>query len=151
MFLRREMSLYSGDYVKKGYSLNIPLDEGIQAENVDCSLMDNGRIGKKEKRFINGWTQSGEAYSLKEIWKLQYPGFYEKINGSLADVVAIYFASGDKSLRIRIPFTDGTYKELKLYGKTNLEEGDRVEISTIIGFEMHKKGLGPIIRFDVGL
>ena len=147
-FTTQEDTGYSGEYINMGYSSSMPLDGEIQSGDEDSLLMDNSNISEKKDRQINGWIQYGEAYSLKDIWKLQYPGLYEKIDGSLADVVAIYFASGDKSLRIRIPFTDGTYKELKLYGKTNLEEGDQVDISTIIGFEMHKQGLSPIIRYD---
>lgn len=140
-------SKYCGEYVKMGYSSGMHIDEEILSEE-DCTLIVNGNKCKKEERQNNGWTQFGEVFSLKDIWNLQYPDLYEKIDGSLADVVAIIFASGEESLRIKIPFMDGTFKELKLYDKTNLEEGDQVEISTIIGFEMRKKGFDPIIRFD---
>ncbi len=58
------------------------------------------------------------------------------------------FSSGLAYLRILVPLKDGTLRELKLSGKSNLIEGDKVIISSIIGQEYHKKNFDPIIRYD---
>lgn len=95
----------------------------------------------------SGWQPVGEAYSLKDIWEAQDID-YSAIDGDVAKVTATNFADGNVGLRISVPFKDGTKVELKLSGKSTLEEGDKVKISSITGQELHKAGSEPIVRFD---
>ena len=111
------------------------------------------------KRFIalakgavfnqSGWNPYGEQYSLKDIWEAQFPGenIFDKIEGDVAEVVAVEFASGDTALRLQIPFKDGSSVQLKL-GKGDYKEGDQVKISTIVGQELRKLGSDSIVRFS---
>lgn len=88
-----------------------------------------------------------EKHSLKEIWAEAHPGMYEKIEGEVAPVTATQFENG-VGLRITIPFTDGSSLDLKLSGKSSLEEGDLVKIDTITGQLLRKLGKNDIIRYD---
>ena len=94
------------------------------------------------------WEPTGEEHSLKEIWAVQHPGMYRKIKGDKAEVTATAFEDGNYGLRISIP-VEGQNKpmELKLSGKSELEEGDFVAIDTIKGVAL-KKGEATIVRFD---
>lgn len=89
-----------------------------------------------------------EKYTLEEIWDVTNPGLYEQIDGDTAEVTATEFADGQIGLRITVPFKDGTALELKLSGKSDLEEGDKVKISSIYGQELRKVGQEPIVRYD---
>ena len=79
------------------------------------------------------WRPFGEKFSLKDIWDVTNPGLYDQIDGDTAEVTATEFADGQVGLRISVPFKDGTNIELKLSGRSELEEGDLVLISTITG------------------
>ena len=94
------------------------------------------------------WKPFGDKFSLKDIWDVTNPGLYEEINGDEAEVTATEFSDGQIGLRITVPFKDGTSIELKLSGKSELEEGDKVKVSTITGQELHKVGQDPIVRYD---
>ena len=94
------------------------------------------------------WKPFGEKYSLKEIWAVTNPGLYDEIDGDVAEVTATEFSDGQIGLRITVPFKDGSNLELKLSGKSDLEEGDKVKIDTITGQELHKVGSEPIVRYD---
>ena len=134
--------VYDGKYVKMGYSSDSPLDyEVIQAKNDSCLLETPEEVNS------NMWTETGKIYSLRDIWKSEHPGLYDQIEGDMAEVIGIDLSIDERILRIRIPLKDGNHKELKLR-KTKLKEGNKVEISTIIGYEMHKKGHKPMIRYD---
>ena len=94
------------------------------------------------------WKPFGEKYTLKEVWEVTNPGAWEQINGDTAEVTATEFADGQIGLRISVPFKDGSNIELKLSGKSALEEGDRVKIASITCQELHKMGSDPIVRYD---
>lgn len=103
--------------------------------------------------MFNGsqWQPYGEEYPLKDIWAETNPGLYENIEGDTAEVTATDFADGKISLRITVPFKDGTSVQLKLSGRSELEEGDIVKIDSIKGQELHKAGSNPIVRYDAEL
>ena len=94
------------------------------------------------------WKPFGEKYTLKDIWAVTNPGLYEDIDGETAEVTSTEFEDGSISLRIAVPFKDGSTLELKLSGKSDLEEGDIVSIKSITGQELHKVGQDPIVRYD---
>lgn len=106
-------------------------------------------LAAEAKSTFNGssWTPVREAYSLKDIWEETHPGLYSQIDGDTAEVTATEFKDG-VGLRIEVPFKDGTSLELKLSGKSNLEEGDKVAISSITGQELKKIGSENIVRYD---
>lgn len=87
-------------------------------------------------------------YTLEEIWEVTNPGLYKEIAGDTAEVTATEFNDGQIGLRITIPFKDGSTVELKLSGKSALEEGDKVKISSITGQELKKAGQDNILRYD---
>ena len=96
------------------------------------------------------WEPYDEAFSLKEIWDYEYPDDdkYGQIDGEVAVVVAIESEDGNQFLRIRIPFKNGSSEELKLSPLSELEEGDKVDVSTIVGQEFHKEGCNSIVRYS---
>lgn len=100
--------------------------------------------------MFNGsqWMPTGEKYSLKDIWAETNPGLYDQIDGDEATVTATEFQDGSTSLRIEVPFKDGSAIQLKLSGKSELEEDDKVKISSIYGQELKKAGSDPIVRYD---
>lgn len=106
---------------------------------------------KKSVFNSSEWKPFGPSYTLKEIWDVTDPGLYDQIDGDTAEVTATEFADGQIGLRITVPFKDGSSIELKLSGKSDLEEGDKVKVSTIKGQELHKAGQDPIVRYDAEL
>ena len=94
------------------------------------------------------WKPFGEKFNLKDIWAVTNPGLYDQIDGDKAEVTSTEFADGQTGLRITVPFKDGTSIDLKLSGRSDLEEGDEVLISSITGQELHKVGSDPIVRYD---
>lgn len=95
------------------------------------------------------WRPVGDAYSLKDIWEAQFGADspYGNIDGDVATVVAVEFASGDTALRLEIPFKDGTSVQLKL-AKGDYDEGDKVKISSIKGQELRKVNSDSIVRYS---
>lgn len=97
------------------------------------------------------WTPvEGEVHSLKEIWDAQHPGLYDQIDGDTAPVTATEFENGIGK-RITISFKNGSTMDLKLSGKSVLEEGDEVKIDTIKGQLLRKIGQDDILRYDAEL
>ena len=107
-------------------------------------------VAAAQKSMFNSseWKPFGEKFSLKDIWDVTNPGLYDNVEGDVAEVTATEFADGQVGLRINVPFKDGTSIELKLSGRSDLEEGDKVKISSITGQELHKVGSDPIVRYD---
>ena len=89
----------------------------------------------------------GEKHSLKEIWDKKHPGMYDQIAGDTAPVTATQFENGIAK-RITISFKDGSSLDLKLSGKSTLEEGDLVKVDTITGQLLRKLGQNDIVRYD---
>ena len=94
------------------------------------------------------WKPEGEPMSLKDIWAETDPGLYDKIKGDKAEVTATTFEDGNMSLRITVPFKDGGSVQLKLSGKSDLDEGDVVSVASIKGQLLTKAGSDPIVRYD---
>ncbi len=94
------------------------------------------------------WKPFGEKYTLKQVWAELNPGLYEEIDGDVAEVTATSFSDGQIGLRITVPFKDGSSIDLKLSGKSDLIEGDKVKVDTITCQELHKVGQEPIVRYD---
>lgn len=111
---------------------------------------NQGFVSAVSKSMFNSseWKPVGEKYSLKEIWDATNPGLYDQIDGTTAEVTLTEFADGQTGYRITVPFKDGSQVELKLSGKSTLEEGDIVKIDSITGQELRKVGQDPIVRFD---
>lgn len=107
-------------------------------------------LAAAQKSVFNSseWKPFGQKYTLKDIWAVTNPGQYAQIDGDVATVTATTFSDGQVGLRLTIPFKDGSSVELKLSGKTTLEEGDKVKIDSIMGQELHKIGQDPIVRYD---
>ena len=89
----------------------------------------------------------GEKHTLKEIWAEAHPGMFEQIDGDTAPVTATQFENGIGK-RITIGFKDGSTIDLKLSGKSDLEEGDMVKVESITGQLLRKLGQNDIIRYD---
>lgn len=96
----------------------------------------------------NSWTPTGEEHSLKDLWDVQYPGLYARIEGNVATVDSILFPDGSIGKRLLIPIT-GMEKpyELNVGSKDVLVDGDKVAIDTIKGVQFAKEGRKPIVRF----
>lgn len=110
-------------------------------------------VAAAQKSVFNSseWKPFGEKYTLKEIWSVTNPGLYDEIDGDVAEVTATEFSDGQIGYRITVPFKDGSTLDLKLSGKSDLEEGDKVKIESITGQELHKVGSDPIVRYDAEL
>lgn len=97
------------------------------------------------------WKPVGDAYTLKEICDQTGLFNYKEIDGDEAEITEAEFSDGSTTLRITIPFKDGSDIELKA-GKAiqnGYDEGDKVPISLIFGQELKKAGQPSIIRYDV--
>ena len=97
------------------------------------------------------WVPTGDAFTLKEICDATGMFNYEDIDGDEAEVTAAEFSDGSTSLRITVPFKDGSSIELKA-GKgiqNGYDEGDKIKIALIYGQELKKAGQPSIVRYDV--
>lgn len=94
------------------------------------------------------WNPVGDAYSLQEVWDEAHPGLYDEIDGDEATVTETTFNDGSTSKRISVPFKDGSSIELKLSGRSNLNVGDQVKVSSIKAQQLHKAGNDDIVRYD---
>lgn len=94
------------------------------------------------------WKPTGEEHSLKEYWDAVQPGLYKKIDGEVAQVTATTFSDGNVGLRITVPIKGGDTIDLKLSGKSTLEEDDYVLVDTIKAVALRKVGQDDIVRFD---
>ena len=122
-------SEYSGKYKKTGYSSSEPVN--------------NEEIPK--------WTPIGDAFTLKEICDETGMFNYDDILGDEAELIGIEFGDGSSTLRIAIPFKDGSKTELKagVGIQKHYDEGDKVKVNLIYGQELHKIGHKNIVRYDV--
>ena len=96
------------------------------------------------------WVPTGDAFTLKEICDATGMFNYEDIDGDEAEVTAAEFSDGSTSLRLTVPFKDGSSIELKA-GKAiqnGYDEGDKVKIDLIYGQELKKAGQPSIVRYD---
>ena len=97
------------------------------------------------------WKAVGDSYTLEEICKETGLFDYSDIDGDEAEITEVEFSDGSTTLRIAVPFKNGTSIELKA-GKAvqnGFDEGDKVKISLIYGQELRKAGQPSIIRYDV--
>jgi hypothetical protein len=122
-------SEYSGKYKKTGYSSSEPVN--------------NEEIPK--------WTPIGDAFTLKEIFDETGMFNYDDILGDEAELIGIEFGDGSSTLRIAIPFKDGSKTELKagVGIHKHYDEGDKVKVNLIYGQELQKIGHEIIVRYDV--
>ena len=97
------------------------------------------------------WVPTGDAFTLKEICDATGMFKYENIDGDEAEITAAEFSDGSTSLRITVPFKDGSSIELKA-GKNiqnDYDEGDKIKIDLIYGQELEKASQPSIVRYDV--
>ncbi len=112
-------------------------------------LVEDDFIGKVANPLE--WSPLGEKFTLEEICKASCMFNINDVDGEEAEIIASEFSDGSTSLRICIPFKDGSFIELKA-GKAILEgfnEGDKVKITLIYGQELKKVGSPSIVRYDV--
>lgn len=107
-------------------------------------------LSSAKKSIFNGsdWKPVGEKYPLEDIWEDITGVPYSDIDGDEAEVTATTFSDGSVGMRISIPIKGGDVIDFKLSGKSALEEGDYVKISTIYGQELRKAGQDNIVRYD---
>ena len=97
------------------------------------------------------WVPTGDAFTLKEICDATGMFNLDDVDGDEAEVTAAEFSDGSTSLRITVPFKDGSSIELKA-GKAiqnGYDEGDKIKIDLIYGQELKKAGQPSIVRYDV--
>ena len=100
--------------------------------------------------FINAnWTpDESTKVTLKEAFDEEAPGLFEDIDGNIGEVQGTEFANGDLIYNIVIPLKDDSTVECRLSGKSELEEGDLVDLSTVYRINLKKRGENPVQRFD---
>jgi hypothetical protein len=97
------------------------------------------------------WVPTGDAFTLAEICDATGMFNLDDVDGDEAEITAAEFSDGSTSLRITVPFKDGSSIELKA-GKAiqnGYDEGDKVKINLIYGQELKKAGQPSIVRYDV--
>jgi len=97
------------------------------------------------------WVPTGDAFTLAEICEATGMFDLKDVEGDEAEVTAAEFSDGSTSLRITVPFKDGSSIELKA-GKgiqNGYDEGDKIKINLIYGQELKKAGQPSIVRYDV--
>jgi hypothetical protein len=97
------------------------------------------------------WVPTGDAFTLAEICEATGMFDLKDVKGDEAEVTAAEFSDGSTSLRITVPFKDGSSIELKA-GKAiqnGHDEGDKIKIDLIYGQELKKAGQPSIVRYDV--
>ena len=97
------------------------------------------------------WVPTGDAFTLKEICDATGMFNLDDVDGDEAEITAAEFSDGSTSLRITVPFKDGSSIELKA-GKAvqnGYDEGDKIKIDLIYGQELKKAGQPSIVRYDV--
>lgn len=110
-------------------------------------------LAAESKSFFNSseWTPQGDPVALEDIWSETRPGQWAHLADgpdTECEVILQEFEDGGESLRIRVPFDDGSTLDLKLSGRSSLEEGDTVKASTIKGQLLSKIGQNDILRYD---
>lgn len=96
------------------------------------------------------WVPTGDAFTLEEICDATGMFNYENIDGDEAEVTAAEFSDGSTSLRLTVPFKDGSSIELKAGRaiQNGYDEGQKVKIDLIYGQELKKAGQPSIVRYD---
>lgn len=97
------------------------------------------------------WVPTGDAFTLAEICEATGMFDLKDVDGDEAEVTAAEFSDGSTSLRLTVPFKDGSSIELKA-GKgiqNGFDEGDKVKLNLIYGQELKKAGQPSIVRYDV--
>ena len=97
------------------------------------------------------WVPTGDAFTLAEICEATGMFDLKDVDGDEAEVTAAEFSDGSTSLRLTVPFKDGSSIELKA-GKgiqNGYDEGDKIKIALIYGQELKKAGQPSIVRYDV--
>jgi hypothetical protein len=97
------------------------------------------------------WVPTGDAFTLAEICDATGMFNLDDVDGDEAEITAAEFSDGSTSLRITVPFKDGSSIELKA-GKAiqnGYDEGDKIKIDLIYGQELKKAGQPSIVRYDV--
>lgn len=97
------------------------------------------------------WVPTGDAFTLAEICDATGMFNLDDVDGDEAEVTAAEFSDGSTSLRLTVPFKDGSSIELKA-GKAiqnGYDEGDKIKIDLIYGQELKKAGQPSIVRYDV--
>ena len=105
---------------------------------------------KKGNIYLD-WIAVGDKFTLEEICEATSMFSYGDILGDEAKLTEIELADGSTTLRIVIPFKDGTKIELKA-GKgiqSDFADGDNIKVNLIYGQELHKIGQKSIVRYDV--
>ena len=102
-----------------------------------------------EKRLLQRRLQAkiGGVISLKSLWSATCPEKLAKIKGHTAVVKARELENGFIYLFIEIPFVNGEYEELRV-GESDLEEGDEVDIFSIIAIFIDKGNGDTVVRYD---
>ena len=111
-------------------------------------LVEDEYIGKVANPLE--WSPVSDKFTLEEIWDATGMS-YKDIDGNEAEVTAVEFSDGSTSLRISVSLKDGRVIELK-GGKVIqncYNEGDKVKVDLIYGYELHKVGGSTIVRYDV--
>lgn len=109
------------------------------------AVVNNSVFNKSE------WVPTGDAFTLEEVCEATGMFDYKDIAGDEAEITSAEFSDGSTSLRITVPFKDGSSIELKA-GKAiqnGFDEGDKVKINLIFGQELKKAGQPSIVRYDV--
>ena len=97
------------------------------------------------------WVPTGDAFTLAEICDATGMFNLDDVDGDEAEITAAEFSDGSTSLRITVPFKDGSSIELKA-GKAiqnGYDEGSKIKIDLIYGQELKKAGQPSIVRYDV--
>lgn len=104
-------------------------------------VMDHYEFELQRKTMLLGGVVSFMSY-----WAITQPEKLEKIISHKAKVDVYKSEKGKTSLCIRIPLNDGSFENLNVYG--DLEEGDVVDISSIIVLFIDKPNGKTIIRYS---
>lgn len=112
-------------------------------------LVEDEFIGKVANPLE--WSPIGDAFTLKEICDETGMFNYDDILGDEAELIGIEFGDSSSTLRIAIPFKDGSKTELKagVGIQKHYDEGDKVKVNLIYGQELQKIGHEIIVRYDV--
>lgn len=99
--------------------------------------------------FFNAatWTPVGEPIGYPDYLEAIKPGLSKMVDGNIGEVVTMEFDNG-LSDRLVIPLKGGSQVELRLSGKSNLVDGDQVDITKVTGQLLEKAGSKDIVRYD---
>ena len=123
-----------------------------RTQRASASRHSEALLALAERSMFNpgGWRPvPGTKITLKEFWDSKHPGMYELIDGDTMPVEATLRKDGSKSKRILIYLQDEEDPvELPVGTKSELEDGDEVDVDSIYGQSWRKMGREDIFRFD---